>query len=336
MRKGFSKAAFIISMIGLLGIGYTVPAKSMEADVNSNISDVMNANMPDGNVDAGSSVMDGTDGKDNRASSGQESIDAVNENTDNDSRAGNNEDIEVTESILDERMSVHNDTQADESDEKNNQPHKQSEDVIQKEDSDGSDNMMDTLGDKGITYYLNMKRYEMLSNYYKKMDELLLRKVELYKLLKDSGEITDLTVKQIEMQEQQMAYQKSICDNEVEYNRFIISQLGLSFDDVDIKTIKNVGDIESYATVRSENEMINIARYVTDCKNAVVNIKSKEKELEMLTAVNEQMKLLKEAGDASELEVIDSELEMLKAKMELDGYYYDMNVAYYLIINIGG
>ena len=333
MRKGFSKAAFIIGMIGLLGIGYTVPAKSMEADVNSNMSDVMNANMPDGNEETDSSVIDGTDRKDNGVSSGQESIETITENTDNDSRAGNNEDSEVAESIAIDGLSVNNDTQSDEN---NIQPHKQSEDVIQKEDSDGSDNMMDTSGDKGITYYLNMKRYEMLSNYYKKMDELLLRKVELYKLLKDSGEITDLTVKQIEMQEQQMAYQKSICDNEVEYNRFIISQLGLSFDDVDIKTIKNVGDIESYATGKSEYEMINIARYVTDCKNAVVNIKSKEKELEMLTAVNEQMKLLKEAGDASELEVIDSELEVLKAKMELDGYYYDMNVAYYLIINIDG
>lgn len=328
MRKGFSKAAFIIGMIGLVGIGYTVPAKSMEADVNSNMSDVMNANMPDGNVDAGSSVMDGTDRKDNGVSSGQESIETITENTDNDSRAGNNEDSEAAESIAIDGLSVNNDTQSDEN---NIQPHKQSEDVIQKKDSDGSDNMMDTSGDKGITYYLNMKRYEMLSNYYKKMDELLLRKVELYKLLKDSGEITDLTVKQIEMQEQQTSYQKSICDNEVEYNRFIISQLGLSFDDVDIKTIKNVRDIESYATGKSEYEMINIARYVTDCKNAVVNIKSKEKELEMLTAVNEQMKLLKEAGEASELEVIDSELEVLKAEMELDGYYYDMNVAYYVM-----
>lgn len=330
MRKGFSKAAFIISMIGLLGIGYTVPAKSMEADVNSNMSDVMNANMPDGNEETDSSVIDGTDRKDNGVSSGQESIETVTENADDDSRAGNNEDSEAAESIAVDGLSVNNDTQSDEN---NIQPHKQSEDVIQKEDSDNSNSLINISENSGITYYLNMKRYEMLSNYYKKMDELLLRKVELYKLLKDFGEITDLTVKQIETQEQQTAYQKSICDNEVEYNRFIISQLGLSFDDVDIKTIKNVGDIESYATGKSEYEMINIARYVTDCKNAVVNIKSKEKELEMLTAVNEQMKLLKVAGDAAELEVIDSELEVLKAKMELDGYHYDMNVAYYFVEN---
>lgn len=329
MRKGFSKAAFIISMIGLLGIGYTVPTKSMEVDVNSNMSDVMNADMPDGNVDVGSSVMEGTDGKENGASSGQESIETVTENAYNDSQSGNNEDSESAESIPDDRLSVHNDTQADESDENNDQSDKRSEDVIQEEDSDNSNSIIDISENSGITYYLNMKRYEMLSDYYKKMDELLLRKVELYKLLKDSGEITDLTVKQIETQEQQTAYQKSICDNEVEYNRFIISQLGLSFDDVDIKTLKNVGDIESYVTGKSEHEAVNIARYVTDCKNAVVNIKSKEKELETLTAVNEQMKLLKEAGEVSELEVIDSELEVLKAEMELDEYYYDMNVAYY-------
>lgn len=331
MRKGFSKAAFIIGMIGILGIGYTVLAKSMETDVNSNMSDVMNANMSDGNVETDSSVIDGTDGKDNGVSSRQENIEAVTESADNNSRSGGDGDKEETESTTDERMSVYNDTQADESDEKSNQPNKQSEDVIQEEDSDNSNNMNNISENSGITYYLNMKRYEMLSNYYKKMDELLLRKVELYKLLKDSGEITDLTVKQLETQEQQVAYQKSICDNEVEYNRFIISRLGLSFDDVDIKTIKNVEDIESYATGKSDYEMINIARYVTDCKNAVVNIKSKEKELEMLTAVNEQMKLLMEAGEASELEVLDSELEVLKAKMELDGYYYDMNVAYYVM-----
>jgi hypothetical protein len=165
------------------------------------------------------------------------------------------------------------------------------------------------------------------------MSDLLLRKVELYKLLKDSGEITDLTVRQIETQEQQMAGQKSICDNEAEYNRFIISRLGLSFDDVDTASIKSVRDIESYCSEKTMYEIVNTARYVTDCKNAIENIKAKERELETFSAVCNQMKLLKDAGEVSELEIIDSELEVLKAEMELEEYYYDMNVAYYEMIN---
>ncbi len=111
-----------------------------------------------------------------------------------------------------------------------------------------------------------------------------------------------------------------------------MEKLGLKFDDVDVKSIKETGDIESYCQGKTETEVLNIARYVTDCKNAVANIKAKEKEVETLTAVVDQMKTLKGAGEASEVDVIDSELSLLKSNIELEVYYYDMNVAYYSIV----
>ena len=61
------------------------------------------------------------------------------------------------------------------------------------------------------------------------------------------------------------------------------------------------------------------------------NIKSKGKEVETLEAVSAQTMKLMDAGEASELEVIDSQLAVLKAKAELEGYYFDMNVMYYEI-----
>ena len=51
-----------------------------------------------------------------------------------------------------------------------------------------------------------------------------------------------------------------------------------------------------------------------------------------MAAAVDQVKTLKGAGEASEVDVIDSELSLLKSNIELEVYYYDMNVAYYSIV----
>lgn len=332
MIKGCRKVAIVIGMVGIIGIGNMLPANAIEADVNTDVSDVTNTDSSDNKeANAGAEV-------DNAGKTQNDPVDAkldtekIADSIENIYPESNTETKTENESIVDEKLSVPENSQPDASTDDSARLTEQTDSVADKTDLETIDDYsLSKSMTGGISYYLNMKRYESLSTYYQKMDDLLLRKTEIYKMLVSSGELTELSVKQIETQEKQISCQKSVCSNEAEYNKFIISKLGLSFDDVDVKTIKSVGNIESYTAGKSEYDAVNIARYVTDCKNAISNISAKEAEVETLNAVKEQVEVLKKAGEASELDVIDSELSLLKAQIELEGYYYDMNVNYCLL-----
>ena len=328
MRKDYRKVALVIGMIGIMGIGYMFPTNAVGAVMNTEASEIKSADDSDNKENSTDSEVDSTEKTQSEIIGVQPATEKVTESVESVHQESDTETKPETESIVTEKKSVYEDIQTDDSDKSNEQTDPVTDKTeIETIDDDAHNKLMSS----GISYYLNMKRYESLSTYYQKMDDLLLRKTEIYKMLAGSGEITELSVKQIETQEKQILCQKSLCSNEMEYNKFVISKLGLTFDDVDVKTIKNVGNIESYVTGKTEYDAVNIARYVTDCKNAISNISAKEAEVETLNAASEQVKVLKKAGEASELDVIDSELAVLKAQMELEGYYYDMNVNYFLL-----
>ena len=328
MRKDYRKVALVIGMIGIMGIGYMFPTNAVGAVMNTEASEIKSADDSDNKENSTDSEVDSTEKTQSEIIGVQPATEKVTESVESVHQESDTETKPETESIVTEKKSVYEDIQTDDSDKSNEQTDPVTDKTeIETIDDDAHNKLMSS----GISYYLNMKRYESLSTYYQKMDDLLLRKTEIYKMLAGSGEITELSVKQIETQEKQILCQKSLCSNEMEYNKFVISKLGLTFDDVDVKTIKNVGNIESYVTGKTEYDVVNIARYVTDCKNAISNISAKEAEVETLNAASEQVKVLKKAGEASELDVIDSELAVLKAQMELEGYYYDMNVNYFLL-----
>ena len=325
MIKGCRKVAIVIGMVGIMGIGNMLPANAIEADVNTDVSDVTNTDSSDNKeTNAGKTQNDPVDDR--------QDTEKIADSIENIYPESNTETKTENESIVDEKLSVPENSQPDASTDDSARLTEQTDSVADKTDLETVDDYsLSKLMTGGISYYLNMKRYESLSTYYQKMDDLLLRKTEIYKMLVSSGELTELSVRQIETQEKQISCQKSVCSNEAEYNKFVISKLGLSFDDVDVKAIKSVGNIESYTAGKSEYDAVNIARYVTDCKNAISNISAKEAEVETLNAAKEQVEVLKKAGEASELDVIDSELSLLKAQVELEGYYYDMNVNYCLL-----
>ena len=330
MRKDYRKVALVIGMIGIMGIGYMFPTNAVGADMNTEASEIKSADDSDNKENSTDSEVDSTEKTQSEIIGVQPATEKVTESVESVHQESDTETKPETESIVTEKISVSEDIQTDGKVEDSDKTIEQQDLVINKNDGETiADDALNKLMSSGISYYLNMKRYESLSTYYQKIDELLLRKTEIYKMLAGSGEITELSVKQIETQEKQILCQKSLCSNEMEYNKFVISKLGLTFDDVDVKTIKNVGNIESYVTGKTEYDAVNIARYVTDCKNAISNISAKETEVETLNAASEQVKVLKKAGEASELDVIDSELAVLKAQMELEGYYYDMNINYY-------
>ena len=330
MRKDYRKVALVIGMIGIMGIGYMFPTNAVGADMNTEASEIKSADESDNKENSTDSEVDSTEKTQSEIIGVQPATEKVTESVESVHQESDTETKPETESIVTEKISVSEDIQTDGKVEDSDKTIEQQDLVINKNDGETiADDALNKLMSSGISYYLNMKRYESLSTYYQKIDELLLRKTEIYKMLAGSGEITELSVKQIETQEKQILCQKSLCSNEMEYNKFVISKLGLSFDDVDVKTIKNVGNIESYVTGKTEYDAVNTARYVTDCKNAISNISAKETEVETLNAASEQVKVLKKAGEASELDVIDSELAVLKAQMELEGYYYDMNINYY-------
>ena len=334
MRKDYRKVALVIGMVGIMSVGYMLPSNAVGADMNTEATEIKNTDDSDNKETSTDNEADSTEKTQSETADVQPATEKVTESVESVHQESDTETKPETESIVTEKKSVYEDIQTDgsvnDSTDDSDKSNEQTDPVTDKTEIETiDDDAHNKLMSSGISYYLNMKRYESLSTYYQKMDDLLLRKTEIYKMLAGSGEITELSVKQIETQEKQILCQKSLCSNEMEYNKFVISKLGLTFDDVDVKTIKNVGNIESYVTGKTEYDVVNIARYVTDCKNAISNISAKEAEVETLNAASEQVKVLKKAGEASELDVIDSELAVLKAQMELEGYYYDMNINYY-------
>ncbi|MCR5702386.1 MAG: hypothetical protein K6G76_09600 [Lachnospiraceae bacterium] len=297
------KSALVIGIVGIICISNMLPANAVGVDINSEISDTTNIESIDNEETSADSESDTADETQNDSGDIWQNGESVTESTEEFFDIDN-----INEQNIQSDTGINTDTDVAIVDSLN----------------------ISTNGE--ISYYLNMKRYEMLLTYYQKMDELLLRKTEIYQKLAESGDITDITVKQIATQEKQVASQKDICCNEVDYNRYIISKTGVSFDDVDIKSIKNVEDIEYYTAGKTKYSASNIARYVTDCKNAVSNISAKEAEIETLMAINEQVNELKKAGEMSELDVIDSKLAVLKSQIELEDYYYEMNVNYYCLL----
>ena len=188
------------------------------------------------------------------------------------------------------------------------------------------------LQNAGIIYYLNQRQNQSLADIYNEIDVLLKEKVEIYKTMYNEGEITYLYVKQIEALEAESLAQVEICKNESIYYQTYLIQNGIHYDDIEIKKEKSLGDINSCIDTYPDKNAVSLARYVTDCNNAIIKIEAKKVELESLEAVRDSVVLLKGSGEASRIDVIDSEVSVLKAKLELESYYYDMNIAYYSVV----
>lgn len=323
MRREVRKMVAAVGVMSVLCVGYT--ALAMSKDVSRKNASVTGFGT-DASQNQGEDIATETESIGEQESDTQEQQEPSEPLDDRPAEEETTEDTnepdEVTEAVMDEQMDVYHDSPIEDKPETGKQT---------ETDPEESNNKVAFLDSNGISYYLNMKKNETLSDLYQEMDELLVRKLRIYKALKESGEITEAVVKQVEAQEKQMISQKENCEHEVEYNRFVLSQLNLSYDDINVKERKDIGEIEAYISDQSVYDTLSIARYVTDCKNAVSNIRAREAEKEALTVVSEQTKLLKDMGEASELDVIDSKVAVLKVQLELESDYYDMNVAYYSI-----
>lgn len=319
MRGEVRKIAAVVGVVSVLCVGYT--ALAMPGDMSRNPSSA-NAYGTDALPDQEENGTTETEHMDEETGDTELEQEEPLEGRPGDEEAteDTSEQDEVTETVIDEQVDIYQDSPVEDQVEKQEET-----------DPEESDNRFVFRNLNGISYYLDMKKNETLADLYQEIDTLLVRKLDIYKALKESGEITEITLKQVEAQEKQMISQKENCEHEAEYNRFILSQLKQDFDDVNIKEMKNVGTIESCLSGQSGYDTLSIARYVTDCKNAVSNIKAKEVEKEVLTVVSDQTQLLKDMGEASELDVIDSKVAVLKVQLELESEYYNMNAAYYSI-----
>ena len=72
-----------------------------------------------------------------------------------------------------------------------------------------------------------------------------------------------------------------------------------------------------------------LARYVTDCNNAIAGINAKKVEIDALETELSMAALLLESGEISQLDYSEKEVALARAQFELEQQYVEMNVGYW-------
>ncbi len=97
---------------------------------------------------------------------------------------------------------------------------------------------------------------------------------------------------------------------------------------------KYMGNKSYYGHHMVDVDYMKIARYVTDCKNAIAGIHAKNIEMKALETDIAIAKLLLDAGEISQLEYSEKEILLEKARFELEGQYVQMNISHWQLMMI--
>ncbi len=81
-------------------------------------------------------------------------------------------------------------------------------------------------------------------------------------------------------------------------------------------------------------DYMKIARYVTDCKNAIAMIRAKDTEMKALETDVEIAGLLLDAGEISQLEYSEKEVSLEKVQFELEQEYIQMHLSHWQLMMI--
>ncbi len=197
-------------------------------------------------------------------------------------------------------------------------------DVVVSTDTDAVEKSID----EGAQYFLQKYLYDSnivyLESYLKYMDIQLTAYEKMY----EQGEITEIVITKLKAQKSLIEAELDVAKNESLYYGLIIEKEGINCD-CDIKTIKEVKDINYYIDNYPSVNYMTIGRYVTDYHNAVAKIKAKELEISAMSKELELAELLYQQGEISKLDYAELEASLSFAQFELEKLYVDMNTAYY-------
>ncbi len=182
--------------------------------------------------------------------------------------------------------------------------------------------------ENGLPYFLNKYQYDCKAAYLKKYVAYMDAQIKAYQEMYELGEVTEDTLNSYKAQKALTEAELQTAQNESAYYNLYLTENNLDYSDYNVKSLKDMENIEYYRENYPEKDYMTIARYVTDYNNAVTYINAKQAEVNFLKKSLAMSKMLLDEGELSKIEYMEREVTLANAEYELEQYYVSMNIAY--------
>lgn len=186
--------------------------------------------------------------------------------------------------------------------------------------------------ESGKYYFFQKYLYDCNAAYLEKYIAHLQLQISACEQVYKMGNTTEAVLESYKAQKALVEAELTVVKNESAYNNLYLTKNELDYSDVDMKEIKTVESVDYYIENYPEIDYMKLARYVTDCNNAIAEIQAKKVEINALEMDVTMAELLLEAGEISQLEYSEKEVTLAKAQFELEQQYVAMNVGYWQLM----
>ena len=182
--------------------------------------------------------------------------------------------------------------------------------------------------ENGLPYFLNKYQYDCKAAYLKKYVAYMDAQIKAYQEMYELGEVTEDTLNSYKAQKALTEAELQTAQNESAYYNLYLTENNLDYSDYNVKSLKDMENLEYYRENYPEKDYMTIARYVTDYNNAVTYINAKQAEVDSLKKSLAMSKMLLDEGELSKIEYMEREVTLANAQFELEQNYVSMNMAY--------
>ncbi len=198
--------------------------------------------------------------------------------------------------------------------------------------------LLQTVADDDIEtgkyYYFQKYLYDCQVVYLEKYISHLELQINACQQVYQMGNTTEAVLESYKAQKVLAEAELTVAKNESAYNALYLNKNELDFSDANMKEIKTIESMDYYIENYPDVDYMKIARYVTDCKNAIAMIRAKDTEMKALETDVKIARLLLDAGEISQLEYSEKEISLEKARFELEGQYVQMNISHWQLMMI--
>ncbi len=184
----------------------------------------------------------------------------------------------------------------------------------------------------GKYYFFQKYLYDCNAVYLEKYIAHLQLQISACEQVYQMGNTTEAVLESYKAQKALAEAELTVAKNESEYNNLYLTKNELDYSDIDMKEIRTVESVDYYIENYPEVDYMKLARYVTDCNNAIAGIQAKKVEINALETDVTMAGLLLEVGEISQLEYSEKEITLAKAQFELEQQYVAMNVGYWQLM----
>ncbi len=186
----------------------------------------------------------------------------------------------------------------------------------------------------GKYYYFQKYLYDCQAVYLEKYIAHLELQINACQQVYQVGNTTEAVLESYKAQKALAEAELTVAKNESAYNALYLNKNELDFSDINMKEIKTIESMDYYIENYPDVDYMKIARYVTDCKNAIAGIHAKNIEMKALEKDIAIAKLLLDAGEISQLEYSEKEVSLEKVQFELEQEYIQMHLSHWQLMMI--